>query len=98
MTSQVRILRLNKSGLPRAWVSREDAATLYAKDQVLWSLGSESFRLNGGYNHIGERSHLMLAPIIACTGKSGKNSFTGRRGSNGSLTSISRFVAIVVQR
>tara|TARA_B100000446_G_scaffold61867_1_gene58326 strand:+ start:24232 stop:24900 length:669 start_codon:yes stop_codon:yes gene_type:complete len=76
MTSQVRILRLNKSGLPQAWVSREDAATLYAKDQVLWSLGSESFRLNGGYNQIGERSHLMLAPIIACTGKTGKKSFT----------------------
>ncbi len=76
MMHQGRILKLNKSGLPQSWVSREEAATLYVKEQVLWSLGVDSFRINGGINRCGERSFLTLAPIIACEGTVGKNSFT----------------------
>ena len=68
MNMQVRILKLGKSGLPRAWVSREEAATLYVKEHVLWSLGCDSFLMRGGINRHGERSCLELAPIIACTG------------------------------
>ena len=75
MTHQGRILKLNKFGLPQSWVSREEAATLYVKEQVLWSLGDDTFRIYGGYNRIGERSSLTLAPIIACAGATDANSF-----------------------
>ncbi len=75
MISQCRILKLTKSGLPQSWVSREQAATLYVKERVLWSLGAESFRINGGLNRCGERSFLTLLPIIACDGDVGKKGF-----------------------
>lgn len=74
--SNVRILRLNKSGLPRAWVSFEEAATLYFKDQVVWSLGDTAFLMHGGINHQGIQSQISLAPIIACQGSMEKHSFT----------------------
>lgn len=71
-----RILKLNNSGLPRSWVSREEAATLYVKEHVLWSVGVDVLRINGGINRYGKRSFLMLAPIIACEGDVGKKCFT----------------------
>lgn len=68
MGSKVRILRLNKVGLPVAWLSREQAATLYVRGQIIWSLGEQQFRMLGGVNHLGKQSYLDLAPIIACEG------------------------------
>ena len=72
----VRILRLNKSGLPRAWLSREEAVTLYVKDQVVWSLGEAQFIMHGGINRQGVQSQIALSPIIACDGTTEKHSFT----------------------
>ena len=72
----VRILRLNKSGLPRAWLSREEAVTLYVKNQVVWSLGVAQFVMRGGINREGIRSQVELSPIIACDGSTEKHSFT----------------------
>jgi hypothetical protein len=57
-------------------LSREEAATLYVKEQVMWSLGEDLMRINGGVNRNGERSYLMLAPIIACAGDAHKHTFT----------------------
>ena len=74
--SGVRILRLNKSGLPRAWLSREEAATLFVKDQVIWSLGEEQFIMRGGINSQGIRSQIVLPPIVASHGCTEKHSFT----------------------
>lgn len=68
MSSKLRILRLNKAGVPIAWLSREQAAILYVRGQVVWSLGDSQLRLHGGINRLGERSFLDLAPIIACDG------------------------------
>ncbi len=65
----MQILRLNSAGLPLAWVSREQAAVLYVKELVVWTLGTETTRLRGGTNRSGERSSLTLAPIIACEGR-----------------------------
>lgn len=62
----VRILRLNKSGLPTAWLSQEEAATLYVKQHIIWTLGEEPFILRGGTNRQGQRSILQIHPIIAC--------------------------------
>lgn len=63
-----RILRLNSAGIPTAWVTKEEAATLYVKRQVMWSLGDDALRILGGYNNQGERSSIAMAPIIACEG------------------------------
>ena len=76
MLSNMRILRLNKAGLPTHWHSREEAVTLYAKELVIWSLGDNKFAMHGGYNRRGERSVLWLAPIIACDGDTRHHKFT----------------------
>ncbi len=75
MKEQTRILKLNKSGVPQAWVTRQEAATMYVKEQVIWSLGSESLWIFGGVNREGLQSSLQLAPIIACSGDVGKQNF-----------------------
>ncbi len=67
----MRILRLNRAGLPIGWVSREQAVVLYVKEQVIWSLGTEITRMLGGMNRNGCRSSITLAPIIACEGRLG---------------------------
>ncbi len=72
MSVHARILRLNKSGLPLSWVTQEEAATLYVRGQVIWSLGEQQFRLHGGINAHGQRSVLDLASIIACNGEVSK--------------------------
>jgi 5-methylcytosine-specific restriction endonuclease McrA len=36
-----KILRLNKAGTPIDWITREEAATLVVKDQVVWALGED---------------------------------------------------------
>lgn len=76
MVQAVRILRLNKAGLPRAWLCREEAATLYVKGQVLWGLGDDYLRIHGGINSNGLRSYLDMQPIIACDGEIAEQSFT----------------------
>lgn len=76
MDRNVRILRLNKTGVPTDWLTREEAATLYAKELVLWSLGDEQLVMHGGYNRLGERSTLSLSPIIACDGDTRHQKFT----------------------
>lgn len=65
----VQILRLDKAGWPLTWLTREQAVTLYAKEQVLWYLGEPSILMRGGINRLGERSIMQLAPIIACDGE-----------------------------
>ena len=75
MTMRTQILKLNKTGLPQAWVTREEAATLYAKEQVVWSLGVETLPIYGGTNRDGVRSCLSLAPIIACDGDVSRQNF-----------------------
>jgi len=64
----LQVLRLNKTGVPVAWISREEAVTLCVKEQVVWSLGDNAFSMHGGYNRLGERSVLHLPSIMACSG------------------------------
>lgn len=71
----MRILRLNKSGFPIAWLTREEAVTLYVKDRVVWSLGNHSSAMRGGINGNGERTCVSLSSIIAVDGASTKRSF-----------------------
>jgi hypothetical protein len=62
------ILVLDLAGRPYAWSSPEEAATFYAKRKVAWDLGGDRFVLRGGYNHLGRRSRIEVAPIVAIAG------------------------------
>ncbi|AMX03291.1 HNH endonuclease [Microbulbifer thermotolerans] len=66
---QARILRLNLAGQPLEWLSWQEAACLYVRELVTWSLGGVVQRVHGGINRDGERSCLDLAAIIACGGE-----------------------------
>lgn len=72
----MRILRLNKAGLPVSWVTQEMAVTLSVKQQVIWSLGEKHIVMRGGYNIHGQRSELHLPPIIACSGETAQHGLT----------------------
>jgi 5-methylcytosine-specific restriction endonuclease McrA len=63
------VLRLNKSGLPQAWITIEEAAKYYAQNRVLFELGESKRVLFGGWNKHGLQSRLTLSSIIACDGK-----------------------------
>jgi len=63
------VLRLDASGHPQGWNTCREAAILFARDGVLWTLG-EPFRvLHGGRSALtGELSELPMYPIIAASG------------------------------
>ena len=63
-----KILRLNKAGTPIDWLTREQAATLVVKDQVVWALGEHAFEIRGGINRMGRQSVLSLPSILASDG------------------------------
>lgn len=65
----MRILRLNKVGVPQSWISRQEAATLIVKNAVVWSIGDNSSVIYGGINRLGQRSVLYLPSIIASEGQ-----------------------------
>ena len=66
---QIRILRLDKTGYPREWLNYEQAATLFARELVTWTLGEEVATLYGGYNRLtNQQSKITLNSIIACDG------------------------------
>lgn len=65
----IHILQLTKSGQPVAWVNKEEAATLYAKNRVVWQFGRDMIPILGGVNRLGGRSCFNIAPIIACRGE-----------------------------
>lgn len=63
------VLRLNKSGMPQAWITPEEAAKYYCQGRVLFELGENKKVLHGGWNSLGEQSTLSLSSIIGCDGK-----------------------------
>lgn len=64
-----RVLRLDLSGTPTSWLTREDAAVLYVKQLVVWELGDTYQELRGGVNRVsGLRSRLTISPVIATRG------------------------------
>ncbi|WP_043319224.1 HNH endonuclease [Microbulbifer sp. HZ11] len=65
---QAQILRLNLAGQPLEWLTWEEAACLYVRELVTWTLGGVVQTVHGGINRLGERSTLDLAAIIACGG------------------------------
>ncbi|MEM7467295.1 MAG: HNH endonuclease [Pseudomonadota bacterium] len=64
------ILKLDIGGRPIAWISREDGALLYCRDQVAWEAGSEETILRGGISRrTGKRSSLRVNSIVATTAR-----------------------------
>ena len=64
-----RLLALDAHGRILHWMSWQDAACLYARDAVAWTLGDPCMTLHGGTNRwTGRRSVLSIAPIIAARG------------------------------
>ena len=62
----VRLLALDAHGQALDWISWQDAACLYARDAVAWTLGDPCIRLHGGVSRLtGKRSALDVHPIIA---------------------------------
>ncbi len=63
------ILKLDVTGHPLTWISREEGAVLYCKDRIAWEAGERHFELRGGFSRAtGHRSVLRLATIVAATG------------------------------
>jgi hypothetical protein len=63
------VLALDISGLPRKWISFEEAILYHAKNQVAWSLGETVATFRGGYQRGGEQSVLETPSIIAVKGQ-----------------------------
>ncbi len=64
-----RLLSLDAHGRVLDWINWQDAACLYARDAVSWTLGEPCIQIHGGVSRItGERSVLDLHPIIAARG------------------------------
>jgi len=67
--NSVRLLSLDAHGRVLDWMNWQQAACLYARDAVAWTLGDPCLTVHGGINRIsGEHSLLQLHPIVAARG------------------------------
>jgi len=62
------VLALDISGVPRQWISFDDAITYHAKNSIAWALGEVVARYRGGVQKDGEMSYLETTSIIAVKG------------------------------
>ncbi len=67
--TSVRLLSLDAQGRVLDWINWQDAACLYARGAVAWTLGEPCLRVHGGMNRFsGEQSVIDMHPIVASTG------------------------------
>ncbi|MFC3148342.1 HNH endonuclease [Piscinibacterium candidicorallinum] len=66
----MRVLKLDISGIPEAWITPEDAAAYYATESVAYTLGDPMLALRGGTNRHGQQSRIEIHPILAVNGAS----------------------------
>ena len=65
-----RVLSLDAAGRILDWISWQDAACLYVRDAVAWTLGEACLTLHGGFQRdSGDQSILLLHPIVASRGQ-----------------------------
>lgn len=62
------VLALDISGIPRQWISHDDAISYHATDSVAWSLGEVVARYRGGIQQDGTQSYIETTSIIAIKG------------------------------
>jgi len=63
-----RVLSLDAGGRILDWISWQDAACLYARRAVAWTLGDPCLTIHGGFHNDGEQSIIELHPIVASRG------------------------------
>lgn len=64
-----RVLCLDVTGRILDWISWQDAACLYVRDAVAWTLGEPCLAVHGGiHRDSGKQSVLRLHPIVASSG------------------------------
>lgn len=67
--SAVRLLSLDAHGRVLDWMSWQDAACLYARGAVAWTLGEPCLEVHGGISRLtGRQSVIALHPIVAARG------------------------------
>lgn len=65
-SASMRFLSLDAYGRVLDWISWQDAACLYVRDAVSWTLGDPCLSIHGGISRLtGKRSVIALHPIIA---------------------------------
>jgi len=65
-----RVLSLDVTGRILDWISWQEAACLYVREAIAWTLGDPCLTVHGGINReLGAQSLLQLHPIIASTGR-----------------------------
>jgi hypothetical protein len=64
----VEILICDKQGTPRAWADEQTGACYYARDKVVWALGSEVKSFIGGRDKDGETSRIDVFSILGVEG------------------------------
>jgi 5-methylcytosine-specific restriction endonuclease McrA len=62
------ILALDITGIPRQWISNDDAITYHAKNAVAWTLGEVIAKYRGGLQNDGTMSYIETPSIIAIKG------------------------------
>jgi CRISPR/Cas system Type II protein with McrA/HNH and RuvC-like nuclease domain len=62
------VLVVDKGGMPKDWVNYEIAACYYAKEKVLWELGTKIKSMFGGHNSNGDQSRIDISSIIGVSG------------------------------
>jgi len=66
--SNLVVLKIDKSGRPLRWISKEMATSLICNGKVLWAFGEQTLVMRGGINKTGRRSVIRLSPIMAVDG------------------------------
>ncbi|MDX1594081.1 MAG: HNH endonuclease [Gammaproteobacteria bacterium] len=67
---RIKVLRLDHTGQPAAWLSWQQAAVLYSLGKVAWTAGEQTLHLHGGTNRVsGLRSVLEIHSIVATHGR-----------------------------
>jgi hypothetical protein len=64
----MQILITDSAGQPKDWVNFETAVCYYARDKVLWEVGSKVKTFFGGHNAKGEVSRIDISSILGVTG------------------------------
>jgi 5-methylcytosine-specific restriction endonuclease McrA len=65
-----RVLSLDAAARILDWISWQQAACLYVREAIAWTLGDPCLTVHGGFNRLhGTQSLLHLHPIIASTGR-----------------------------
>jgi 5-methylcytosine-specific restriction endonuclease McrA len=83
-----RLLSLDAHGRIMDWITWQEAACLYVREAVLWTLGDPCLTLHGGTSRLsGEQSIIRLHPIIAARG----HARPGTRPPSPTLTNTALF-------